>query len=181
MSLLELLQTAHSSEKNFRDENFISISTAYKIVTKDRIGEWSESHPLCTHRRDCPQKSAMINEIWQTNTLVFIVLMFAKLEYLTERLLASNSRDLVLFDSGSFDLLCNSASLSKEHKERLADCRRYVGVKFAHNALQYIPENAILPFYKRESLEKWGSGGMIYRVEIPGQHLRHQKETVRRF
>ena len=180
MSLLELLKNAYATQKNYQDKNFISYETAKQIVTKDRIDEWSKSHPLCLeHRHKCPQRIDLIHEISRTNVFVFVVLVFAQLEFLIEKLIASNSCDAKLFDTESFERVCNSAGLSTEQKQRLVKCRSYVGVIFADGVSQDVPGNAVLPFLKRESLNRYGSYGVLYQVEIPGQHLRDYDDTVR--
>ena len=180
MSLLELLKDAYSAQKNYEDKNFISSKTARQILTKDRIDEWSKSHPLCLeHGHECPQRTGVISGILGQNVLVFVVLVFAELEFLTKKLVAKNSRDVWLFNTERFERLCDSAELSAEQKQRLITCRRYVGVIFACNNYQDVPKDAVMPFLKRESLDKYGSYGVLYRVTIPGQHLRDYDETVR--
>lgn len=94
-SLLELLKAADSAQKNYQDKNFISYKTARQIVTKDRVDEWSKSHPLCLeHGHECPQRIDLIHRIPRTNVFVFVVLVFAELEFLIKRLIESNSSDL---------------------------------------------------------------------------------------
>lgn len=180
MSLLELLKDAYSAQKNYQDTNFISFKTARQIVTKDRIDEWSKSHPLfLEHGHKCPQRIDLIHEITRTNVLVFVVLVFAELEFLIKKLIASNSRDVMLFDTKSFERACDSAGLSAEQKQGLIQCRSYVGVIFTTGVSQDIPRDAVLPFLKREGLDKYGSYGVLYRVTVPGQHLRDYDDTVR--
>ena len=180
MSLLELLKDAYAAQKNFQDKNFISLKAARRIMTKDRVAEWSESHPLCLeHGHECPQKTALIRRITRNNVFVFIVLIFAELEFLSKSLITSDSSDLVLFDTKTFERFCDSAQLSAEQKQGLVKCRRYVGVIFPRYRTQDVPEDAILPFLKRESLERYGSYGVLYRLTVPGQHLRDYNDTVR--
>ena len=182
MSLLELLKNAYGAQKNFQDKNFISLKTARGIVTKDRIAEWSKSHPLCLeHGHECPQKTELIHKITMKNVFVFVVLVFAELEFLIKRLIASYSSDLMLFDTKTFERVCNSAELNAEQKQGLVKCRSYVGVIFPRDRTQDVPGDAILPFLKRESLERYGSYGVLYRLTVLGQHLRGYKDTVRLF
>lgn len=180
MSLLELLKDAYSAEKNYQDKNFISCKAARQIFTKDRIDEWSEHHPLCLeHGNKCPQKFELINGILRNNCLVFVVLVFAEREFLIPKLMASESRDMMLFDTKTFEHVCDSARLSAEEKQGLIKYRSYVGVAFAHNCSQDVPRDAVLPFLERESLDRYGSYGVVYRVTIPGMHLRNYDDTVR--
>ena len=44
-----------------------------------------------------------------------------------------------------------------------------------------MPSDVVLPFLKRESLERYGSYGVLYRLTVPGQHLRSYDDTVRLF
>ena len=181
MSLLELLKDAYAAQKNFRNKNFITLDAARKIVTKDRVAEWSKSHPLCLeHGHECPQKIELIRKITSTNVYVFVVLVFAELEFLTKNLIASGSHDMILFDTKLFEPVCDSAGLNTEQKQGLIKCRNYVGVIFAHAGHQDVPGDAILPFLKRESLDgRYGSYGVLYRLTVPGQHLRDYDDTVR--
>jgi hypothetical protein len=180
MSLLELLKDAYSAQKNHQDQNFICYKTARQIVTEDRIDQWSKSHPLCLeHGHECPQRIDLIHNISRNNVLVFVVLVFAELEYLTKKLIASKSRDTVLFDTRVFERVCNSAGLSAEQIQEVVKYRSYVGVIFASSFTQNVPRDAVLPFLKRESLDRYGSYGVLYRVTIPGWHLRDYGDTVR--
>ena len=180
MDLLGLLKDAYSAQKNYQNKNFISYSTARRIVTKDRIDEWSKSHPLCLeHGHKCPQRTYLVHEIPRKNVFVFVVLVFAELEFLIKKLIANNSRDVILFDTKLFDHVCKTEGLSAEQKQRLVKFRSYVGVIFACDASQDVPGDAVLPFLKRESLDRYGSYGVLYRVTISGQHLQGYGDTVR--
>ena len=181
MSLLELLKDAYAAQKNFQDKNFISLKTARRIVTKDRVAEWSKSHPLCLeHGHECPQKTELLLKITWNNVFVFVVLVFAELEFLIKKLIASNSRDIMLFDTKTCEHVCDSAGLSAGQKQGLVKCRSYVGVIFARPGPQDVPGDVILPFLKRESLDRYGSYGVLYKLTVPGQHLRDYDDTVRR-
>lgn len=180
MSLLELLKDAYSKSKDFQDKNFIPYKIARRIVTERHIDEWSRNHPLCLeHGHECPQRIHLIHEIPRLNVYVFVVLVFAGLEFLIKKFIASRSRDMKLFDTKSFERLCDSVGLSTEQKAALVQCRSYVGVLFASGGSQDVPRDAILPFLKRESLDRYGSYGVLYRVEIPGRHFRDFNDTVR--
>ena len=180
MSLLDLLRAAYSESKNFQDKNFIPYKIARQIVTKDQIADWSKNHPLCLeHGHECPQRIQLTHEIPMHNIYIFIVLVFAELEFLIKKLITSGSRDVWLFDNKSFERVCNSARLSAEQKEALVKCRSYVGVLFAGDASQDVPRDAVLPFTNRESLDKYGSYGVLYRVTVSNQHLRGYDDTVR--
>ena len=85
----------------------------------------------------------------------------------------------MLFDTRSFEHLCESAGLSSEQKQGLVKCRSFVGVIFACSGPQDVPGDAILPFLKRENLERYGSYGVLYRLTVAGQHLRGYNNTVR--
>ena len=179
MSLLELLKAAYSAQKNYQDKNFISYKAARQIVTRDRIDEWSTNHSLCLeHGTECPERSRLIRQVLRNNVFVFVVLVFAELECLMKKLVASNSRDMMLFDTKAFDRICESAELSAEQKQGLVRYRSYVGVLFADGGAQDLPRDAALPFLKRESLDKYGSYGVLYRVTILGQHLKNYGDTV---
>ena len=180
MSLLELLKDAYAAQKNFQDRNFISLNTARGILTKDRVAEWSKSHPLCLeHGHECPQKTELLLRITRDNVYVFVVLIFAHLEFLIKRLIAGKSNDLRLFDTKTFERMCDSAELSAEQKRAVIECRSYVGAIFQHNHYQDMPSDTVLPFLKRESLERYGSYGVLYRLTVPARHLVTNKDTVR--
>ena len=180
MSLLELLREAYSKSKNFQDKNFIPYELARQIVTKDQIDEWSKTHPLCLeHGYECPQRIYLTHEIPKHNIYTFVVLVFSELEFLIKMFIASGSRDVWLFDTKYFERLCDSARLSAEQKQALIKYRSYVGVLFAGDASQDVPRDAVLPFLKRESLDKYGSYGVLYRVTVSSQHLRGYDDTVR--
>ena len=181
VSLLELLKDAYSAQKNYADENFISYKTARRIVTEDRIDEWSKSHPLCLeHGHECPQRIDIIHKILRNNVYFFVVLVFAELEFLIKSFIANNSRDILLYHTKSFKRICDSARLSAEQIQRLVKCRSYVGVIFTDGITQDVPRDAVLPFLKRESLQKYGSFGVLYRVTVPDKHLRGYDNTVRK-
>ena len=180
ISLLELLRDAYSKSKNFQDKNFIPYKIARQIVTKDRIDKWSKIHPLCLeHGHKCPQRIHLTHEIPKANVYTFVVLVFAELEFLIKKFIASGSRDVWLFDTKYFERFCDSARLSAEQKQALVKCRSYVGVLFADDASQDVPRDAVLPFIKRESLDRYGSYGVLYRVTVSNQHLRGYDESVR--
>ena len=172
MSLLELLKDAYSKSKNFEDKNFIPYRIARQIVTESRIHEWSETHPLCQeHGHECPERFDLIHEIPKSNIYIFVVLVFAEVEFLIKKLVASRSNDLILFDTKRFERACDLAGLSVEHKQALVKWRSHVGVLFAGQASQNLPRDVVLPFLKRESLDKYGSYGVLYRVKISDQHF----------
>lgn len=180
MSLLELLRDAYSTHKNYEDRHFVPFEAAWQIVTGKRIYDWSQSHPLCLeHGSTCPERNNLIRKIPNGNIYVFVVLVFAELEFLTKRLLASGSSDAILFDIGLFERYCISAELSAEQKQSLVKCRTHVAVRFSNRRSQDIPEDAVLPFLKRESLDRYGSFGVIYRVTIPAYHLQGFSHEVR--
>ena len=184
MSLLKLLRDAHTAQKNFEDKNFISFEIARKIVTRDRVEEWSGLHPMCQEHGDaCSQRSDLIREVTGKNILIYIVLVFAELEFLVKRLVASGSWNLMLFDSASFNQVCEIAKLTADQKHKIVQYRSYVGVIFAHYGsqevpIQNVPIDAVLPFLERKPLEKFGSYGVLYRVALPGQHLRDYFHAV---
>lgn len=181
MSLLERLEDAYSKSKNFQDKNFIPYKIARQIVTERPIDEWSRSHPLCLeHGHECPQRLDLIHKIPKLNVYVFVVLVFARLEFLIKKFIASGSRDMMLFDTKFFERVCDSAGMSAEQRQALVKGRSYVGVLFTNGGSQDVPRDAILPFLKRESLDRYGSYGVLYRVEIPGRHLRDFNDTVRK-
>ena len=178
MSLLELLRDAYSKSKNFQDQNFIPYKIARQIVTNDHIDEWSKAHPLCLeHGHECPQRIHLTHEIPKHNVYTFVVLVFAELEFLIKKFIASESRDVWLFDTKCFEHLCDSARLSAEQKQTLVKCRSYVGVLFADELSQDVPRDAVLPFIKREGLDRYGSYGVLYRVTVSNQHLRGYDDT----
>ena len=182
MSLLERLEAAYLDHKNFEDRNFIPFEVAQQIVTSDEIDVWSQSHPLCLeHGSDCSERIDLVRKIPEKNLYVFVVLAFAGLECLTKRLLSSGSHDALLFDNGIFERCCKSAELSAEQKQSLVKCRSYVAVIFSNDSTQDIPQDAILPFLKREGLPEYGSFGVIYRVTIPAYHLQGFSHEVRYF
>ncbi len=181
MSLLELLKDAYSAQKNYADENFISYKAARRIVTKDRIDEWSKSHPLCQeHGHECPQRMDLIHKIPKNNVFVFTILIFAELEFLIKSFIANDFRDILLFHTKSFKRICDSARLSAEQIQRLVKYRSYVGVIFANGVTQDLPRDAVLPFLKRESLQRYGSFGVLYQVTVSDKHLRGYDHTVRK-
>ena len=180
MSLLELLRDAYSAHKNYEDRHFVPFEAAWQIVTSTPIYDWSRDHPLCLeHGSTCPERNNLIRRIPKGNIYVFVVLVFAELEFLTKRLLASGSSDAMLFDNGHFERCCISAELSAEQKQSLVKCRSYVAVRFSNHTSQDLTEDAILPFLKRESLDRYGSFGVIYRVTIPAYHLQGFNHEVR--
>ena len=180
MSLLELLRDAYSKSKNFQDKNFIPYKIARDIVTSDQIDQWSKSHPLCLeHGHECPQRIHLTHEIPKRNIYTFVVLVFAELEFLIKKFIASGSRDVWLFDNKWFERLCGSARLSAGQKQALIKYRSYVGVIFASGVSQDVPRDAVLPFIKRESLDRYGSYGVLYRVKVSSKHLRGYDDTVR--
>ena len=121
----------------------------------------------------------LAHEIPKHNVYIFIVLVFAELEFLVKKFIASGSRDVWLFDAEKFERVCDSARLNAEQKQALVKCRSYVGVLFAHGASQDVPRDAVLPFIKREGLDRYGSYGVLYRVLVSNQHLRGYDDTVR--
>lgn len=180
MSLLERLQDAYTRTKNFEDRNFIPFHIARAIVTMDQIHEWSKSHPLCQgHRCEGRHKHDLLREILRKNILVFVVLVFANLEFLWCELMASDSGDMMLFHTERFESICERAGLSAEQKQALVKHRKHVGVLFTRRGIQKVPEDCVLPFSKREDLKKAGASGVLHKVEIPGRHLRGFHDTVR--
>lgn len=137
---------------------FIPYEAARPIVTEDRVRRWSRDHRLCQeHAAECPEMANTIHEILARNVLLFVVLVFAELEYLIKKLIASNSDDTVLFDTRRFDSICKSAGLNDEEKLKFTARRCAVGVAFSDSVIQHVPRDAVLPFIRRENLGKSGS------------------------
>ncbi|KAL8746785.1 MAG: hypothetical protein Q9184_007696, partial [Pyrenodesmia sp. 2 TL-2023] len=168
MSLLDLLRDAYDNQSNYKNQNFISYYNVGTILTKDRIDEWTKSHPLCLeHGQQCLQTPQLIDYILGPYRLVFAVLVFAKLEFLLKKLVACECRDIKLFDTGSFKRVCDAAGLSDVQEQKLIWARTFFGVIFAHDSSQDVPKDAVLPFVKREDLDRFGSFGVLYRITIP--------------
>ena len=126
--------------------------------------------------------ASIINRIFSRSLLVFVVVVFAQLEFLMEKLLTSKTTDLMLFDTPFFDRVCESAGLTAKEKETFTDHRCMAGVMFANDAIQIVPRDAVLPFFRRNSLGKYGSSGSIFQVEIPGlHHSKYPDDSVRSF
>ena len=179
-SLLKLLEEERSKHSNYDNKNFIPYNAARAIVTKDRVCDWSKEHHLCqAHKLECPDKAGIIDEILKKNVFLFVVLVFAQLEFLIEKLMKSKSDDRMLFDSRLFDEVCKSAGLSDEEKEKIVHHRSSVGVAFSDRVIQHVPLHCTLPFLSRERKDS-GSSGSIFRIEIPAQHLpTYPNENVR--
>ncbi|KAG8527878.1 uncharacterized protein KY384_006794 [Bacidia gigantensis] len=174
MSLLEELKGAFSAQKNHQGDNFISYKNARQIVTQARIHEWSKAHPLCEeHGHPCPQRSDLVLQIQRGRIFIFVIIVFANLEFLTKRVLASHPNDAWLFDNPHFERLCHDAGLNSEQKEKMSDCRRWVGAILADRVSIDIPRGVVLPFLERKSLNLWGSYGLLFQVKIAGQHHRN--------
>ena len=52
---------------------------------------------------------------------------------------------------------------------------------FTYKGVQDMPSDAVLPFLKRESLERYGSYGVLYRLTVLGRRLQNYNHTVRWF
>jgi hypothetical protein len=182
-SLLELLKEEYSKHRNWKDKNFIPYKAARAILTEDRVRDWSKDHRFCQeHECECPEMANLIHKILKKNIFLFVVLVFARLEFLIEKLIASKSDDMMLFDTERFDRMCKSAGLNAEEKQKLVDHRSSAGVVFSDSGIQDLPRDATLPFFSRESLHRHGSSGFIFHVHIPGQHLpKYPNDTVRCF
>lgn len=181
MSLLKLLRDEYSAHENYQKKNFIPFEDACQIVTRKRIDDWSQSHPLCLeHGSSCSEKDDLIGKILHRSIYLFVVLVFAKLEVLTKKLLARDCGDHMLFNDGRFERYCKSAELKAEQVQSLAKNRSYIGVLFNSNHSQDVSKDAVLPFLKREQFE-YGSFGSIYRVTIPAHHLQGFNSEVRCF
>ena len=182
-SLLVLLKNEYTKHKNWKNEKFIPYKAARAVVTADRVRNWSKDHSLCQkHEGECPDLAKIIRGIFIGNLLVFVVIVLARLESLTERLLTSHASNMMLFDTHLFNRICDSAGLTAKEKQTLIDHRSKVGVVFAVDAIQTVPRDAVLPFFHRNSLGKHGSSGSIFRVVLPGGHLwKYSNHTVNGF
>lgn len=179
MSLLERLQGAYAQTKNYENKSFIPCQTARKLVTVDQIELWSQNNPLCRqHKFDGSHRTDLIRTVRRSNLLIFVVLVFSHMEFLFCQLIESGSTDMMLFHTEFFEKICQLANLSAEQKQGLAKYRKYVGVIFENSGVQDVSEDCVLPFYKRDDLRKAGASGVLYKVEIPGLHLLHHKDTV---
>lgn len=70
--------------------------------------DWRKNHSLCLEQGiNSPDKKDMLKEILKGNHFVFVVLVFAKLEFLIKKLIASGFRDVMLFDINSFERNCD--------------------------------------------------------------------------
>ena len=155
------------------------------IVSEDRIKEWSIDHPLCReggsqyrHPHDV-NIIHIINHIRQHNILVFVVLVFAKLESVSKKLMEIRCANWMLFDNGAFKRVSNSVHLTASEQEEIIVYRKHVGVQFVDDGYQAIPDDAILPYFSRRSTNEFGSYGSIYMVKIAGGHLRGYNDDAR--
>jgi hypothetical protein len=179
MSLLARLQDAYQGTENFGGRNFIPYDVARAIVTMDQIDEWSKTHPLCQgHRCEDSHKIHLLHQILGRNLLVFVVLVFANLEFLICKLMERGSGDAILFHHEYFEKICQRASLSTEQKQELIKYRKYVGVMLGGRGVQNVPEDCVLPYLKREDLMKAGASGVLYKVKLPGGHVLNHHKTV---
>ena len=90
----------------------------------------------------------------------------AELEFLTSALLSNGQSDNSL---PKID--CDSLGLSHDQRRRLDESCQIIAPILGKSEHLRLPLGTVLPFTKRESLDKHGSFGQILRAEVAGGHL----------
>ena len=171
-SLFELLELEYSVTRNYQEKSFVSLAAAQRVLTRDRISEWIVQHPLYVETEDSPKSFELIDEIRASSCLLFVALILANLEYLTSRLLAHGFTDALYFNEESFVSTCKAAKLTDTQTKKLATCRNRLGVVLDENIHHDIPIDWVLPYLKRENVNRAGSYGVIYQVTVAPGHLK---------
>ena len=159
--LRKLLEGERSAVKNYQNINFLDVEGARRILTRDRLQKWLSSFPDFVDR----VSPEIVIQVRRYSILLFSVLIFARLEYIVVKLFESGLTDVELFDKELFSKACASVDLTSRQVEGIAKYRSYVGMRLAPRH-QDVPKNCVLPYLKREDLEKWGSFGVVYRVTL---------------
>ena len=169
--LLQLLEQESMSLSNYKNEKFLSLNSIRQILTREEILAWANHHPLhepSEHGVDSPQ---LVTVIRKRASLLFAILVLASLEHLTSRLISCGLNDALLFDQELFSKYCLKAELTEEQKQKLVEKRSCIGAVFVSWHHQDIPRSTVLPFLKRENLDRAGSYGTVYRVTLVAGHL----------
>ena len=171
-SLRELLEQECPTTTNYKGEPFLSLAALQRVLTRDRISQWIIQHYRPNESEPSSQHLDLSDTICSKSYLLFAVLVLANLEHLTFRVLELGLNDAILFDEKDFVSKCKDIKLTAAKWNRLTKCRNRIGVVLDHATHQDIAKDWVLPYLKRENLDRAGSYGVIYRVTIAPGHLK---------
>ncbi|KAL8825230.1 MAG: hypothetical protein Q9191_004543 [Dirinaria sp. TL-2023a] len=166
LTLRELLRTLPAQIENHQGQKFLCTAEVERLLSYNTICAWMETHRL--HRRSDigAHDHDTIGRILDNCRLLFAILVAAELECLTFALVSSGQSDDSL---PHIDYSC--LDLHYDERRRLdAQCHKFAPILRKGTHL-HISEETVLPFTRRESIDKRGSFGQIFRVEIAEGHL----------
>lgn len=164
-SLRELLLQHLEENKNYDRKRFLCSATVKKLLTRERISSWINSHPLHRHSDTDTRDQDLIDCIVNNSSLLFALLVVAELEHLTSALLSNDQTDHSLPE-----IDFNFLNLTHEEQDRL-DSHRYIAGPILGKRHLYLSLKTVLPFVARKLTDKNGSYGQIYRIVVADGHL----------
>ena len=141
-------------------------------MTRERISEWTTTHPLHRESETTTCDQELVTYILDGHRLLFAGLVAAELEKLTFSFRAKGqSNDSPL----KVDL--KSLRLKSDEQQRLEESFRKISVTLSKGMHQHLSQQAVLPYKKRERTHKTGAFGQIFEVEVAKGHLEGYDEV----
>ena len=178
--LYDLLEKAKSSTKNNHDKQFISKEAVMQDLFQDLLLKWIEDHPLSQLGEPTRSKAELVEAILDNSRLLFSMLVLAKAECLTSRLVLHGFNDDILFDSSLLQGYCEVAKLNEEEKSILFRERSCIGAIIRNDIDQEFSQEITLPYKKIYEPGEDGMGGfgIVRRAELAAGHLKSYSEVM---
>jgi len=174
LDLYDLLQQNYEKNINIYDNHFLDKRTINEILTYENILAWAETHPLRRDEEPDHSKKVLVDTIFKKATLLFAILIRARLEYLTYSLLTGSDRlsDQSLPLSGR-DLQGLNSYERRSFYEHSDD----IGLILSRDHDHSLSKKFNLPLMKREYVGN-GSFGSVFRCEVAPGHLTGYKNVL---
>lgn len=166
-SLRELLHQPPAEIRNHKGKKFMWAAGIWQLLSHEKISAWIENHPLHRPSDIGAHRQDLVQRIMDGSRLLFAILVAAELEFLTADLLSRDQSDASL---PNIDY--HSLSLNPDEQRRLNDICYHSALVLRQNPHLYLSQKTVLPFTSRESINKRGSFGQLFRVKVAKGHLK---------
>ena len=166
LSLREVLLKPPVLIENYNKKPFFCKAAVDKLLTHANISAWIKEHPLHQQSNIGANDERLVDCIVSDHRLLFAVLVAAELESLTSTILTEAQSDKSL-PKVNFE----SLKLSPGERQRLEESLQKFSPILGKSEHEHLTLETLLPFTQRKAIDKKGTFGKIYRVEVADGHL----------